>query len=67
VATFDEFKQLTSIRTFEGQEFSKKKAYCSLGDISRAWALESTRNRVSRFEKQYVKNVGEVNVLKLNQ
>lgn len=50
----------------QGESFKKAKRK-SYGDISSEWAIETgKREKVSRFTKTHVANVGIVNILKAN-
>lgn len=70
---FEEAAPLVSIRSFEGEHFSRERKEVTMSDVSSQWIIDKLpgqggqrRERESRLEQVHVKDVGLVSVLKLN-
>ena len=67
---FEEAAPLVSIRSFEGEVFSRESKEVTMSDISSQWIIDKPpgqmRERESRLEQVLVRDVGLVSVLKIN-
>eukprot|EP01035_Chromulina_nebulosa_P018788 gene18788-24555_t len=65
---FDESAPLTNLRLFEGEKYEEIKRPRT-SDISTDWIIgdNKPREKKSRLSTEYIKNVGHINILNLNQ